>query len=172
MYSTFTLADVHLLALLRENARASLTELCQESGMPVSTAFLHLKKLEKSLIEGYTSILDFTLLDMPVHVILAIRVAQERKYDTMALLMRSPYLNSLYRVSGDAQVLAELVFPGMSRLKQLITTVKKQEPERIECYHIKDVGKREGFFCSGDLDVLTPCLPSFRMRVPNKYRRI
>ncbi|MBI2548861.1 Lrp/AsnC family transcriptional regulator [Candidatus Woesearchaeota archaeon] len=103
-----------LLHYLRNNARISLTEISKRSGIPLSTVFHTLKRLEKKVIARHVSLLDREQLGYPLQVYFL--VASEEKKALITFLVHHPAINTVVRLLQDYDVMAEAYFKNMKEL--------------------------------------------------------
>ena len=100
--------DLALLAELRADSRRSLTEISMNTGMPLSTVFSKLWRVERSYVDRYVSMVDFGSAGFNVRALFFIRAKNRKKLADF--LGAEEGVNNLYRVSGDADFLIEMVF--------------------------------------------------------------
>jgi DNA-binding Lrp family transcriptional regulator len=131
---------------LRQNGRIKLTELSRKSGIPVSTLFDRMHKLEQFGIRRVTALLDFDALGFHVRAALLLKAGIGKRDELLAYLKNSPAVNNLSRINNGHDYIAECVFHDLRELEEFC--------ERIECrFGVKkrevhltiEELKREGF---------------------------
>lgn len=103
-----------LLHYLRNNARISLTEMSKRSGIPLSTVFHTLKRLEKKVIARHVSLIDREQLGYPLQ--LYFLIASEEKKALTNFLVHHPAINAVARLLQDYDFMAEAYFKNMKEL--------------------------------------------------------
>ncbi|AIF68620.1 hypothetical protein PAP_00885 [Palaeococcus pacificus DY20341] len=114
--------DEAILKELRKNGRATLTELGQKLGLTPASIKNRMEKLKKlGAIKGYTAIVDPTFLDEFVQAIIEVEVTSEANLDKalVSLSMKDNVL-SVYRKTGEYQILIRANFKSMKELKNFI----------------------------------------------------
>ena len=138
--------DLALLAHLRKNARATLTEIGRETGMPVSTIFERLKGPLSSYIKRHTCILDNNKLGFTSRATLILKVDKEQKKEIGQFLQKHQNVNSLYRINNGYDYLADIIFGQMIDMEEFIEMLEsKYKVRHKEVYFIIDEVKQEGF---------------------------
>ena len=138
--------DVVLLAHLRKNARATLTDISRETDVPVSTIFERLKGPLGKYIKRYTCILDNSQTGFTARATMIIRVDKEQKTEIGLFLQRHQNVNSLYRINNGYDFLADVIFRHMIELEEFIEMLEtKFKVKHREVYFIIDEVKQEGF---------------------------
>src|SRR5437763_1929969 len=97
--------DLALLAELRADSRRSLTEMSMNTGMPLSTVYRRLERIGERFVERYVAMADFGSAGFNVRALFFIRANNKKKL--AEFFGSEDGVNNLYRVSGDADFLAE-----------------------------------------------------------------
>lgn len=116
--------DERLLALLRENARASTSALARELGISRSTVHGRIKRLEKDgIIAGYTLEYgeDYRQRLMSAHVL--IKTLQKLTIRTNRELHAIPEIRSLYAISGDYDLIAVVQAESTEALSRVLDDI-------------------------------------------------
>lgn len=100
--------DLALLAELRADSRKSITEYSFNTGMALTTVYRRLDSVSRRYVKKYVSMVDFVETGFNVRALFFIRARNKKKL--AGFLNCEVGLNNLYRVSGDADFLAEMVF--------------------------------------------------------------
>ncbi len=138
--------DLVLLAHLRKNARATLTEIGKEMDMPVSTIFERLKGPLSSYIKKHTCILDNNKLGFTSRATLILKVDKEQKKEMGQFLNKHHNVNSLFRINNGYDFLLDVIFRQMIDLEEFIEMLEsKYKLKHKEVYFVIDEMKQEGF---------------------------
>ena len=116
---------IRLLNELRRDSRRSLTEISIRTGIPLSSVFKILARLEKELICRYAAFVDFTKLGYPLKTGVFLKAAIKNELEDF--LSRNPSLNTFLRVSGEYDYFAELLFRDMKDCQDFIDSLKDNE---------------------------------------------
>ena len=135
-----------LITSLRKNARTSLTHLVEEHGIPQSTLYALLGKLEKSAIKRHTCLLDFHALGFHTHAMLLISAPKYLRNRIEAYLHAHPSVNSFWRTLGASDYLCETVFGDEGDLKAFVEELQEDHRRtRCQVLHVLEEKKREEF---------------------------
>jgi DNA-binding Lrp family transcriptional regulator len=131
--------ELHVLQVLRNNARETLTHISRKTGVPISTLFDRLNEYRDRVIIKHTCLIDYTKLgyDLRVHMLLRVQKERERfeTYITTHFLV-----NSVFRINNGYDYLVEAVFKNMREMTEFV--------QHLEKFHIKD---HKEFFVLEDL---------------------
>ncbi|MFC1728098.1 Lrp/AsnC family transcriptional regulator [Nanoarchaeota archaeon] len=108
--------DLKVLAHFRQDARKNLTKISRDTGVPVSTLFDKLKRFEKEFIKKHTCLLDFKKLGYTVKVFLILRANHETKADLKRFLTNHSKVNSVFKINGGYDFIAEAIFKDVTEL--------------------------------------------------------
>ena len=116
--------DRHLLALLRENARASTAELARKLKLARSTVQSRLARLERTrVVVGYTVVVPDEAEAALVRAHVLITAAPKRSAGIEAALRRIPEVRLLHSVSGPFDLIAVLAADSIGALDLLIDRI-------------------------------------------------
>jgi DNA-binding Lrp family transcriptional regulator len=116
--------DRRLLALLRENARASTAQLARQLGLSRTTVQSRITRLERGrAIAGYTVTLDSAAEARLVRAHVFITVAPRQAAGIEAALRRLPEVRTLLSVSGPFDLIAVLAAESIGELDGLIDRI-------------------------------------------------
>jgi len=147
--NSFKKKDILLLANLRKNGRATLTELSQRTDVPIST--VHDKLKNQSIIKKYTCILDFTKLGFTTTANIFLRVKKEDKDMLRQHLLTHFNVNSLYKINSGFDFLVEGIFRNIKELEEFTEEVEaKFGVRQKQVYYIIDEIAKERFFENPD----------------------
>ncbi len=131
-----------LLQHLRKNSRKSLTEISKETGVPVSTLFDTLKRLEANLITKHFSIVDFSKLGYSIKVNFVL--SSKKKKELKAFLVQSQNVNSLSSLINGSDFFAECIFKSLKDMTDFKSQLESFDiSDMKEIFIIEDL-KREG----------------------------
>ena len=134
--------EIQVVNELRTDSRQPLTELAIRTGMPLSTAFDVLKKIEKEKIVRHVCLLDFARLGFSLTLGVFLKVKQRK--EAQDFLLSHPSLNSLLRLSGDYDLYAELLFRNMAACQDFCDQLGEIESVRDNSiYFIVDIKQQE-----------------------------
>ena len=132
--SDLTITDRKLLALLRQNARASVTTIAQELGVSRATVQTSLERLLNSnVIQRFTIDVDASAgLDL-IKAVMTIEVQGNLTSSVVKALKRMPEIVSLHSTNGAWDLVAQIEtsslpeFDGLLRRTREITGILNSE---------------------------------------------
>ena len=110
--------DLDILRSLQENSRASIRDLSSKLGIPKSTIYYKIKKLEElGVIKGYSTILDSEKLGFEYLVVILIRGKYGPNYheEIGKFLSSNLYVQAVYFVLGDVDFVVIGKFPNKEK---------------------------------------------------------
>lgn len=119
--------DASIVALLKRNARISVTQMSHELGVSRVTIDSHIKKMESSgVITGYTVTLGAEEFRHNVSGWILINVSANEEEDIISQMTMMPEISRLYTTNGRWDLAAEIQTPtleafdvAISRLRQI-----------------------------------------------------
>ncbi len=145
--------DLIILNHLRKNSRKSLAVISRETGIPVSTIFDKIAKLERGIIKKYTTLVDFSKIGYNLRINFMIKSSDNNKNALKGFLESNPHVNTLLRINNGYDFYAEMVFKEMSELENFKENLQKMGiKETQEHCIIEDVKKEE--FLARDEELL------------------
>ncbi len=135
-----------LLQHLRQNSRKSLTKISRETGIPVSTLFDILKRLETRFIQKHVSLIDFSKLGYGLRINFA--MSAKKKKQLKEFLMNHPNINSLFSSINGQDFYAECVFRSLKEFTEFKSGLEQFEMENVQETFVVEELKREGFILS------------------------
>ena len=116
--------DQHLLARLRENARAPVAELARALGLSRTTVQSRLARLERSgVIAGYSVKLAESFQAAQVHAYVMLTVEPKQAAAVTAALKRLPGVRALQSVSGPYDMIAAVEAASVRDMDALIDEI-------------------------------------------------
>lgn len=113
--------DRKLLALLRENARAPVSDLAHQLGVSRSAIYAGLTRMEQDgTIDGFTVRLGAGHQGRTVRAHVMIKVAPKLSAVAQEALAEMPALVGLFAVAGEHDFIAMIEAPSLERLNDLI----------------------------------------------------
>ncbi|MBS3967507.1 MAG: Lrp/AsnC family transcriptional regulator [Truepera sp.] len=106
---TFDAVDQQILAILRENGRASHATIAKAVGLSAPAVGERIRKLEQGVILGYRAVLNPTALGLPICAFVAI-IPQPRNpaANLVESLMALPEIEELHAVAGNYSYIAKV----------------------------------------------------------------
>ncbi|MDX1459365.1 MAG: Lrp/AsnC family transcriptional regulator [Marinobacter sp.] len=120
--------DQKLIALLRQNARASISDLARALHLSRSTVQNRIARLEASgIIKGYSVEVggEYTANQVEAHV--SIKVRQKLTARTNSALEQIPNVAQLYAVSGEYDLLAIVQAQSLEELSAVLDEIGNLE---------------------------------------------
>jgi DNA-binding Lrp family transcriptional regulator len=123
--------QVLLLTELRKNARQSITRIGHAINMPISTVHDKIRANTGGVVKKYTCVLDFSRLGFSCRAQIILKVNKCDKDDIRQHLLKTPNINSIYRINNGYDFLIEGVFRDLRDIDEFM--------ERLEeLYRIKE----------------------------------
>lgn len=136
--------ELLILNHLRVDSRKSLAEISRNTGIPISTVFDKLIRLERGVIMRYVSLLDFKKLGYGFRVNFMFKVGDDVSKFKKFLMMHKK-VNSISRLSGGFDFLIGCVFRDMKELTEFSENLEEFNILSKQEYHLIDEIKVEGF---------------------------
>lgn len=121
---TVSQADRAVIALLRENARMSVSEIARRLGVSRSTAQSRLERLERSgTIAGYAVRLSGEYDSAQIRAHLLVTVSPKLSGDVIAAMEKMPAVRAVHSVSGSFDMIIVVEAPSVAELDAVIDTI-------------------------------------------------
>lgn len=116
--------DQHLLARLRENARAPVAELARSLGLSRTTVQSRLARLERTgVVSGYSVRLSEAAERGLIHAFVMLTVEPKQASAVTTALRRLAGVRRLQSVSGPFDMIAAVEAPSVERMDALIDEI-------------------------------------------------
>lgn len=133
-----------VLSVLRQNSRASLTEISKKTKIPISTIHEMLKR--QTVIRQYTCILNYESIGFSTRAKILLKAAKTNKPALIEYLMSHFNVNSLYKVNSGYDLLVEAAFPGIKDMEEFLEALECDFKVRSkQVYYIIDELAKEKF---------------------------
>jgi DNA-binding Lrp family transcriptional regulator len=118
--------DRRLLALLRENARASVASLAKELGVARGTVQNRMSRLERDgTVVGYSVRLKPQVEEHRIRALMTIAVEGNRIDAVIAALRGDPAVGALHSTNGRWDIVAELRADSLSSFDQVLGRIRQ-----------------------------------------------
>ena len=118
--------DIKILSMLRVNSRAANIEIARELGISEATVRRRIRNLEdKGIIKGYSTYIDYQLIENPVKAYVHIGVSSESRDEVVKKIVAHNRAVAVYRVTGDFEILCVMLFIDMSEMQMFIDSYLK-----------------------------------------------
>lgn len=118
----------HLIAALKRNGRASLSELSDQLGVTRSTVRVRLDKLVQSgEIAGFTVLTRSDVRPDPVRGLMMLEIAGRGAEKTMQHLQRMSEVQAVHSTNGAWDLIAEIGTDTLERLDQVLFSIRRME---------------------------------------------
>jgi len=118
--------DRRLLALLRENARASIASLAKELGVARGTVQNRMSRLERDgTIVGYSVRLKPQVEEHNIRALMTIAVEGNRIDAVIAALRGDPAVGALHSTNGRWDIVAELRADSLASFDQVLGRIRQ-----------------------------------------------
>jgi DNA-binding Lrp family transcriptional regulator len=118
--------DRRLLALLRENARASIASLAKELGVARGTVQNRLSRLERDgTVVGYSVRLKPQVEEHRIRALMTIAVEGNRIDSVIAALRGDPAVGALHSTNGRWDIVAELRADSLAAFDQVLGRIRQ-----------------------------------------------
>ncbi len=145
------------MALLRKNARETLTSMSKTIKVPISTIYDKLKSNENGVIRKHTTLLDFSKLGFNTRANILLRIKKSTRDGAKEYLLKHQNVNNLYKINNGYDFLVEVVFKHIRDVEEFLESVEERfEVDGKEVFYLIDEIKREEFMADiGLLDLVT-----------------
>lgn len=116
--------DEHMIMLLRENGRLSVSDLARQLSVSRTAAQMRLKKLERNgVIEGYSARLSDDHAKNRVRALVMIKFPPGKLMEIQQALTEMLQITTVYSISGPFDLAAVISAPSMPVLDEVIDEI-------------------------------------------------
>jgi DNA-binding Lrp family transcriptional regulator len=120
--------DGRLIAVLKRNGRASLSELANQLGVTRSTVRVRLDKLvQGGEIVGFTILTRLDVQPDPVRGLMMLEIAGRGAEKTMKHLQRMPQVQAVHSTNGTWDLIAEIGTETLESFDQVLFAIRRLE---------------------------------------------
>lgn len=114
-------ADIKILKELQKNSRLSFEELGKRTGISKSTIYRKVKRMEDlGIIRRYTISIDHSVFGQEVVAFVLIKIEPDKIPSVASKLARFREVLSVYRITGEYNILVKVATPTVESLNQII----------------------------------------------------
>lgn len=140
--------DIEIISCLRKNSREKLKKIARTVGLPISTVYDRIRKMEElGVIKSYSCMIDPKKIDYSIKAKIFFKIPNESKKDFELIEIKSPVINSLAKITGgDWDYVAEGFFQDIDHLYNYVEDInKKFKGTNQQIHYIVNDLKREEF---------------------------
>jgi len=139
--------ELQILKHLRQNSRATVTEIGKKVGLPRSTVYDKIKKFKKQgIVSKYTSLINFHELGHPICTKILFKATDTDRQKLGEALASSSHTNNVVKLGNEYDYLASFVFPSMDNFHSYLDILTTKYSLRdYKIFYIAKELKREGF---------------------------
>ncbi len=127
--------DLTIVKALYENSRISLSELSSLTGISITAVRSRLMKILKyGIIKRFSADVDFTKFGYNIHAMTKIKVHPKYMNNVISQLLNNWRVLRLYEITGDYDLLAEIVAKNVADLREFLTLEMYGIPGIVKTY--------------------------------------
>jgi len=143
--------ELRIIDILKENARLSTHKISKKTGIPVTTVYNRIKKLNKEgIIKGYTITLDHKKLGFPItaYVLMHYNLEhwqknpQEARDNLKKAMSKLPFIHEIKYITGNFDIMLKVRLKDMGQLNTVLLDKLR---------HIAGIGNTETIFVIEDV---------------------
>jgi len=134
--------ELLILHALRKNARKNLATISRETGIPITSVFEKVHKLQKTMIRKNTCFIDFSRLGHPLAVHFIIKVNNTPGFESFVI--KNKNTNNVFRLNGG-DFFIEALFRSMNNVQYFIEQVERFNVKELNTFHVLDELRKEQF---------------------------
>ena len=147
------MVDTHLISLLRQDGRITLTDLSKRTGIPVSTLFDRLRAARASgLIRRFTLLPSYEQLGYMSRAYVILKAKKENREELRSYLSLHPAINTLFRINNGFDFLFEAICKNMQEMENFLEELERRFHSKHTAYYLLESIAEEQFLASGILD--------------------
>ena len=136
--------DKLILSELRNNSRKPLSEISRKTGIPVSTIFDRIKKLD-NVVYKHTSLIDYSRINHNIVVHFIIKTAEAERNKVKDFFNSHTNVNNLYKITNGFDFMVECIFKDMKQLEDFNEELRKFDIKNKNQFHVIEELKKEEF---------------------------
>ena len=137
--------ELLILSLLRNNSRMSLAEMSRATGIPTTTVFSKIKKLEEKVIRRHVSLVDFPKLNYGIKVNFVLKLEDKNNQDFLDFIKKSQNINTFFKINNGYDYMVESIFSNMAEMAEFSESIDDFGLVEKNMYHVIEEVKKEGF---------------------------
>jgi DNA-binding Lrp family transcriptional regulator len=122
----------HILTLLQDNARLSVTDLAERVNLSPSPCSRRIRQLEEQgVIQNYVTLLDATRVGLPISVFTSVTLERQAEIGLQIFedaIRAWPEVMECYLMTGDADYLLRVVVPDLEAYQRFLLERLTQIP--------------------------------------------
>jgi DNA-binding Lrp family transcriptional regulator len=136
---------IHVLSILRADARATLTHLKTETGIPVSTLHDRLSKTLPRLITKYTALLNYAEIGYRTRAWFLVKSRKDTRETFETGMKKQKCINTLVRTSGTHDYIIEGIFTELNELEKFLEILETQQGVKAvsHLFTLSDIAREE-----------------------------
>lgn len=139
--------DQKIIVELRKDARAQLTQISKQTGIPISTIFDKLRNKLGGAITRHVALLDFEALGFTTRAHICLKCAKSTREKTYNMLVNHHNINSLYKINNGYDFLIEGIFKNIREVEEFNERLEEEYNVRTkQIFYIIDEIAREQFY--------------------------
>ncbi len=146
-----TKKDLVIIAHLRQNAREQLTNISRKTKIPVSTLHDRLRQTQTNVITRHTTLLDFSKIGFNTKAGILIKSEKEWRKNLREYLIKHPNINTLQKISGGYEFLAEVVFRNIFELEEFVESLDAFKVVDKKVFYVLEDLKKESFLSNPEM---------------------
>jgi Lrp/AsnC family transcriptional regulator, leucine-responsive regulatory protein len=119
--------DAQILALLREDARRTVTDIAARVNLTVAPVKRRIERLERAgVISGYTVVIDHRKVGPSIEAFSELRIEGHSDVDdVIALALAMPEVTQAFSIAGDPDILLRLRVTDVVHLQTVVNTLRR-----------------------------------------------
>ncbi|MFA6461012.1 MAG: winged helix-turn-helix transcriptional regulator [Candidatus Woesearchaeota archaeon] len=136
-----------IISELRKDSRTSLSAISQSVGMPISTIYDKINRMQReNLIHKYALLIDFPKLGYHHHAHLALKVDKAQRKGLSSFLENHASINSLHEIDGGFDFMFETVHKDVKEYSLFLEELKEKfSVLELKEYQVINIIDRERF---------------------------
>jgi len=120
--------DIKIIDYLREDGRASFSEIADDIGLATSTVAGRVQKLEeKGVITGFRPVIDYEELGFELTAMIDIRAESQKIVETAEKLKQNERVISFFEVTGETDMIIISRFADREDMNSFLKTLQSTD---------------------------------------------